>query len=31
MTHRYESTVKGVMEWANAELQHVGRNVMNIS
>jgi len=24
-THRYESTAKGVMEWANSELQHVGR------
>jgi hypothetical protein len=23
--HKYNSTAKGVMEWANAELEHVGR------
>jgi hypothetical protein len=24
---KYESTVKGVMEWANSELEHIGRIV----
>ena len=24
-SHRYEATYNGVMEWANAELEHVGR------
>jgi hypothetical protein len=24
-THKYNATAKGVMEWANAELAHVGR------
>ena len=23
--HRYDATAKGVMEWANSELEHVGR------
>jgi hypothetical protein len=23
--HKYNATAKGVMEWANSELQHVGR------
>jgi hypothetical protein len=27
MAHTYEATVKGVMEWANSELEHVGRIV----
>ncbi len=27
MKHHYESTVRGVMEWANHELEHVGRIV----
>lgn len=26
-THTYDETFKGVMEWANAELDHVGRIV----
>jgi hypothetical protein len=24
-THKYDATVKGVMMWANSELEHVGR------
>jgi hypothetical protein len=27
MEHKYESTARGVMEWANHELEHVGRIV----
>lgn len=26
-THKYESTIKSIMEWANSELEHVGRIV----
>jgi len=25
MTHKYRATVRGIMEWANAEMAHVGR------
>jgi hypothetical protein len=25
MVHKYEATARGVMEWANSELGHVGR------
>jgi hypothetical protein len=27
MTHQYDSTAKGLMMWANSELEHVGRIV----
>jgi hypothetical protein len=27
MEHKYRTTAKGVMEWANSELEHVGRIV----